>query len=238
MALKTILFDLDGTLLPMDQTLFTKAYFKLLAGKMAPYGYEPERLIDSVWKGTAAMVRNDGSCTNEERFWQVFSELYAGERDARLDEPKFAEFYHTDFQQAKSLCGYQPEAAAAVHRFKEMGCDVALATNPLFPAIATESRIRWAGLEPSDFLWYTTYENSTHCKPNPAYYRDLLARLDCQPEECLMVGNDAKEDLIAETVGMQVFLLTDCLINTENKDYSAYPHGGFKELVAFVEQQK
>lgn len=31
----TILFDLDGTLLPMDQDAFTEYYFKLLAGKMA-----------------------------------------------------------------------------------------------------------------------------------------------------------------------------------------------------------
>ena len=28
--MKAILFDLDGTLLPMDQDLFTKTYFKYL----------------------------------------------------------------------------------------------------------------------------------------------------------------------------------------------------------------
>ena len=27
--IKTILFDLDGTLLPMDQDVFTKSYFRL-----------------------------------------------------------------------------------------------------------------------------------------------------------------------------------------------------------------
>jgi len=32
-----------------------------------------------------------------------------------------------------------------------MGFRVALATNPIFPAIATEKRIRWAGLTPEDF---------------------------------------------------------------------------------------
>ena len=34
-AVKAVLFDLDGTLLPMDQDLFTKTYFKLLAKKNA-----------------------------------------------------------------------------------------------------------------------------------------------------------------------------------------------------------
>ena len=48
MSIKAILFDLDGTLLPMDQDLFTEGYFRLLAEKMAPYGYEPKKLIASI----------------------------------------------------------------------------------------------------------------------------------------------------------------------------------------------
>jgi hypothetical protein len=51
--LTTILFDLDGTLLPMDNEAFTKGYFKLLAAKLAPHGYEPKQLVDAIWAGTA-----------------------------------------------------------------------------------------------------------------------------------------------------------------------------------------
>ena len=40
--IKTILFDLDGTLLPMDQDAFTKAYFKSLSEYLLPFGYEPK----------------------------------------------------------------------------------------------------------------------------------------------------------------------------------------------------
>ena len=36
--LTTILFDLDGTLLPMDQEVFVKDYLNRLAAKMVPYG--------------------------------------------------------------------------------------------------------------------------------------------------------------------------------------------------------
>ena len=35
MNYQMVLFDLDGTLLPMDQDEFTKGYFKLLAAKLA-----------------------------------------------------------------------------------------------------------------------------------------------------------------------------------------------------------
>ena len=48
MSIKVVLFDLDGTLLPMDQDIFVKTYFGLLAKKLAPYGYEPDKLIQSV----------------------------------------------------------------------------------------------------------------------------------------------------------------------------------------------
>ena len=115
-----------------------------------------------------------------------------------------------------------------------LGLRAALATNPIFPAIATESRIRWAGLEPEDFEFYTTYENTGYCKPNPAYYQELLNRLGEDPECCLMVGNDVTEDMIARELGMQVFLLTDCLINRKEKDISVYPNGGFDELMNYV----
>ena len=57
MKLTTILFDLDGTLLPMDNDAFTKGHFKLLDAKLAPHGYEPKQLVDAVWAGTAAMVK-------------------------------------------------------------------------------------------------------------------------------------------------------------------------------------
>ena len=108
---------------------------------------------------------------------------------------------------------------------------VALATNPIFPATATQSRIRWAGLDPEDFELCTTYENIGFCKPNPAYYMEITRRLGVRPEECLMVGNDVTEDMVAAEIGMQVFLLTDCLINRERKDISMYLHGSFDQLI-------
>ena len=232
MKITMILFDLDGTLLPMDQDKFTEAYFKRLTQKLLPHGYEPKKLIDSIWLGTAAMVRNNGQQTNEDAFWQKFTEL-CGEQ-VLADKPLFEEFYQNDFQQVKDFCGFNPKAAQVVATLKQQGFRLALATNPIFPAVATESRIGWAGLKPADFEWYTTYENSCYSKPNPEYYRALAAKLGVSPEECLMVGNDANEDAAAQKVGMSFFLLTDCLINKENKDISEYPQGDFDQLLEFV----
>ena len=230
--LHTVLFDLDGTLLPMDQEVFTRAYFRRLAEKLAPMGYDPESLIAAVWEGTGAMVKNDGSRTNEAAFWACFTRRF-GEK-ALADRPVFDAFYQEDFPALARVCGYNPQAGETVRRLRERGLRLALATNPIFPAAATESRIRWAGLAPEDFALVTTYENTSFCKPNPDYYRDILRRLDCPGEACLMVGNDAQEDLVAREAGIEVFLLTDCLINRKNRALTGCPQGGFADLERYI----
>ena len=228
----TVLFDLDGTLLPMDQEVLVKAYFGSLAKKLAPHGYDPQTLIAGIWEGIAAMVKNDGSQTAEEAFWASFATRFGAE--VRKDEPLFDEYYRNEFSTVQQSCGFAPEAAEVIAYLKEKGFRLALLTNPIFPAVATEARIRWAGLNKADFELVTTYENSRFCKPNPAYYAEALEKLGCAPEECLMVGNDATEDLAAATLGISVFLLTNDLINKKEADISAVPKGDYEDLLAYL----
>lgn len=232
MGISTVLFDLDGTLLPMDQENFVKKYFGTISAKLAPYGYEPQKLIDCIWRGTAAMVMNDGSRKNEDVFWDVFAKIYGN--NALKDKDIFDSYYTKDFLEVRSVCGYDPMAAEIIAELKKKGKRLVLATNPIFPAIATETRMKWAGISAEDFELYTTYENSRYCKPNLKYYKDILERIGCSAEECLMVGNDVSEDMIAEELGMKVFLLTDCLINKKERDISKYPQGGFAELKEYI----
>lgn len=233
MEIKAVLFDLDGTLLPMDYDGFIKTYFKGLAAHLAPLGYEPQKLVDSIWAGTAAMIKNDGSCTNEDAFWRTFTGIYGEE--AIKHKPCIDAFYSGNFAKVKEVCGYSLAAAEVIGMLKEMGKTIVLATNPIFPAVATRARIDWAGLKPEDFALYTTYENCSFCKPNPKYYREILDKIGYKPEECLMVGNDAEEDMFAAaSVGINVFLLKDCLLNKKNLDVSAYPQGDFAELKAYL----
>lgn len=232
MAIKAVLFDLDGTLVPMDQDVFVGDYFKRISAKLAAAGYEPKQLIDTIWKGTAAMIKNSGEKCNEDVFWDVASSVYGDK--ILSDKPLFDKFYEQEFDKVKAVCGFNPKAKETVYRLKEMGYKVALATNPIFPERATRWRITWAGLEPADFEFYTTYENINCCKPNPAYYIEVAKRIDVAPEECLMVGNDVGDDMVAQKTGMKVFLLTDCLINSKNEDIGNYPNGSFDELMEYI----
>ncbi|MBQ2720385.1 MAG: HAD family hydrolase, partial [Clostridia bacterium] len=132
-------------------------------------------------------------------------------------------------------CGFAPNAKKIVDGLCERGFEVVLATNPIFPPVATLSRISWAGLSAESFSLITNYSNSSYCKPNPKYYREILSKIGKAPEECLMVGNDVEEDMVAQSLGMKVFLLTDCIINKKDRDISVYPHGGFDDLAAYLQ---
>ena len=235
MSIRAVLFDLDGTLLKMDQDEFVKTYFKYLAIHLAPRGYEADKLLKVFWAGVAAMTTNDGSGSNEEAFWKVFVEAY-GEKSIE-DIEYIDEFYKNGFNKVEAVCGKYKEANEIIALVKEKGKTPILATNPLFPHTATENRMRWAGLEAADFAEYTTYENCHFCKPNLKYYEELLERHNLKPEECIMVGNDVEEDMIpTEKLGMRGFLLANCLINKRNQDTSKYPQGDFEALKVYLEE--
>ena len=230
--LKVILFDLDGTLLPLDQNYFVRVYFKSLTEKLAGDGYDPKRFSEAMNVGIYKMVTNDGSDTNENIFWKSFSEAYG--KDCRVDEPLFEEFYDKRFPKIQSEVGYSSRADEVVKELKSRGYRLVLATNPVFPRVATLERMRWAGISREDFEIITTYENSRYTKPNPDYYRTLAGALGVLPEECLMVGNDTTDDGNAKKAGMKVFILTDCLLETNGVTLDSFPHGGYDELLELV----
>lgn len=233
MKLKTVLFDLDGTLCPMDQDAFVAAYLKAISEKMEHLGYERKKFINTIWQGTIDMVANDGQATNENVFRNTFASVYGNE--ALSDFSEFEKFYINDFDSISTICTPDPSAIKAVEYIKSKGVRVALATNPLFPSIATEKRICWAGFMPADFEFFTSYENSHFCKPNIKYYKEILTTYNIDPDNCLMVGNDACEDTIAEKLGIKVFLIEKHLINKKNLDITLYPRGDFNDLINFID---
>ena len=83
----------------------------------------------------------------------------------------------------------------------------------------------------------STFENYGLCKPNPEYFRYLMKKFNLKPEECIMVGNDVDEDMIASELGMKVFLMDYFIINRKNKDLSQYPKGGFDELTDYLKKE-
>lgn len=229
---KAIMFDLDGTLVPMDMKEFTEGYFVGLGKKLAPFNFEHKELVDAIWTGTAAMVKNDGSRTNREAFWETFEKI-TGKPGKEVD-PYCLSFYENEFIEAKCFTQDNPLAKEAVKIAHEKAEKVVLATNPLFPMAGQITRLKWIDLTPEDFLFVTAYEDCVNCKPNPAYFLYVCEKAGVKPEECLMIGNDENEDMYAaSSVGMDCYLVTDTMIKSEKHPWQG-PKGTFAEMIEML----
>lgn len=232
--LHAILFDLDGTLLPFWQDDFIHTYFKALVACAAPMGYDGKQLTSAVWKGTAAMVSNDGSVTNRQAFWEVFTQELG--IAAMALESILNDFYAREFDAVRSVLQEPADHSQLIGGLRKKGYQAVLATNPIFPAVAVATRLGWVGLSEEDFDYITTYENCRRSKPNPDYYRDILEHIGREPGECLMIGNNPADDMAAVRAGLSGYLVTDYIENPNGLPVDAYPHGTFRELVHALER--
>lgn len=232
--LDTILFDLDGTLAPFAQDAFIQTYFKALVSRVAPMGYKPDDMIDALWQGVSAMIGNDGSRTNRQIFWESFTQKLGIQ--ALALENILNDFYAREFDSVRTVLGETADRGPLLRGLREKGYGLVLATNPIFPAVAVETRLGWVGLRPEDFDYVTTYENSRRSKPNPDYYRDILAHIGRRGERCLMAGNNPVDDMAALQAGISVYLVTDYLENPDGAPIEDYPHGAFRDLAASLER--
>lgn len=226
----TILMDLDGTLLPFEQDEFIKRYFHELCKQLPEY--DPSAVVKAVWKGTEAMIRNDGTVLNRERFWATFADCLGEE--IRQKEAILDAFYTTAFDRLKETLKKPSCAREIVDTLRAKGYTVVLATNPIFPEVAVKTRLSWAGLRAEDFALVTHYENSRFCKPNLRYYEEILQTIGKTAEECYMVGNSVHEDLVAEQLGLRVYFVDEFAENPHDLPTEGYERGTLEDFAAFV----
>lgn len=233
----TILFDLDGTLVHYDYDTFVNAYLGAVARKVA-HLVEPKRFVNQLLAATEAMIASlDHTRTNKEVFWEYFPNGL----DVSMEvlTPKLDEFYLEDFPKIQEVLQVTPVPAARglIERLITNGYEVVIATNPVFPAIAIDERMRWGWIDGLDYHLVTTYETSCYCKPNVEYYAEILENMGRLPEECIMIGNNTCEDLVAGDLGITTYLVEDCLLDMgpfrREPDY----RGSFDDLVRFLEDK-
>lgn len=202
--IRAFLFDLDDTLLENNMDRFLKGYFGLLAPHVA-HLVPPDRFMPALLAATQVMVDHiDPSVTNQQAFLADFIPRVGQTAEAML--PVFDDFYATKFGSLRNLTRCRPEARAAVQAALDAGCDVVVATNPLFPETAIRQRMEWANVADLPFKLVTSYEVMHSCKPHARYYAEIVERIGRRPDECMMVGDDWGNDIApAMKAGLQVF---------------------------------
>lgn len=228
---KTFLFDLDGTVLPMDFNKFMELYFYNI-GKYFKDLVDPTLMPKLIMASTEKMIKINDGRTNEEIFMTDFETLVEG--DINTYRKMFEAFYNSEFKHVKASTYQSKEMRQSIDILKSKGYEVVLATNPLFPLVANHHRINWAGFEPTEFSYISSFEENRHCKPFPEFYLEVLKNINRKPEECYMVGNDVLEDLVAGKLGIETYLITDCMLNRSNIEYKADHEGTYKDFLEFV----
>lgn len=230
--MKAILFDLDGTLLPLNFDSFMRAYFRLLAPHLEEW-YKPDEIAPWILRATKHVVENENSrLTNEEKFRHALF----GNRSDHADTlwPIFERFYQNSFDELRIHTQPTEIAREICRTVVEKGYRIALATNPIFPSSAIQARMQWAGIDDIPFDVVTTMESTHFCKPNPKYFLEIADALGVSPESCLMVGNDVQEDGAATYLGMKAYLVKDHRIDRGVGTFPWVGEGTLQDFRAFA----
>jgi FMN phosphatase YigB (HAD superfamily) len=230
---KAVLFDLDGTLLPISTDDFISEYFNLLTSKVKEY-INPKIFINRILEATEKTIKNNNSGkTNEDIFLEnflPFENLNSETVMMHLDD-----FYKKEYCTICHKITPNFIVKDIMELLEQKSIIKVVATNAVFPEIAILERLRWVGLSSKEFKFISTYEKMHACKPSLEYYLEICDNIQVAPEHCLMVGNDLEEDMIVEKLGMDTFLINPHTINRNNVNLSGYKQGTLDDLYSFLQ---
>ena len=202
----TILSDLDDTLISTNVGQFFPKYFSDLGNALKDLG--PNKSIQKqIFYAVRQMEKNldPGKLLSEIFAENFFTPLGT---TAATHKGDILNFYHQEYPKLKTLTTFRPEAPELVNWCQQQNIVFAIATNPVFPEVATRERIIWAGLDPEAFPFFTTYDYFHFTKPNLAYYAECLGRLGWPEGKIVMLGDDPIRDIAPmQALGFPTFLI-------------------------------
>lgn len=232
----TLLIDLDDTLLINPLESFMPAYIKLLSKKLAPH-IAPEKMVPQLLAATDCMIKTPSS---NKKLEQTFDENFypqLGLQKAEI-EPLINDFYQNEFNELQQVTRLRLEAVKLIEYAVSKNCTIVVATNPLFPQTAINSRLRWAGFSEANFpfKFVTSYELMHFSKPKPAYYAEILGKLGWPRGPVCMVGNSLKEDILpALSLGIPGFWLDGNVDKLDESQKSSLTVGSLDEVIPWLE---
>jgi HAD superfamily hydrolase (TIGR01549 family) len=233
----TLLLDLDDTLLKNNFEEFLPYYLEAFSKKVSPI-IEPNSFVNALMESTRAMLTNrKPDCTLMEVFESSF---YPKMNISKDNFQNIAEsFYLEEFPKLQIHTKSIPEAIELVQTAQAKGFSISISTNPLFPMVAIEERLKWANLSQNDYQYelVSSFESFHFAKPDPTYFAELLARLGWPQGSILVVGDDIESDIYAANqLGLKTFLVNSDDEQNNSLLESATSHGSLTDLVEWIER--
>jgi FMN phosphatase YigB (HAD superfamily) len=189
-----IFFDYDGTLIKNEEKEFQKYYFSSFLN----YTGLDKSIINIVLECTVELIKKDNNDKNNLEYYMDLMERKTG-KDSKYWYNTFLDFYNNEFPKLKEII--KPNEKL-INKIKNSNHKFVFASNPVFPEVAVKHRIEFINLNPNDFIYVSTMENSHYCKPNPKYFIEIINKLDIKPEDCLMIG-DTEFDMASIKAGIK-----------------------------------
>ena len=233
MAIKTVLIDMDGTLLNMGESAFENEYIKRMVIFLEQrYPGKGKDLVKAVGYGGEMMKHSDGIRTNYDVFWESFEKASGYTREEI--EPVITVYYQTDYTHIGDDYVPDQDMQNAVRLLQEKGYELIVATTPVVPLIANQERVRWSGL--ADIPWkdITSFETYNYSKPNLNYYQQICDKYNLNPAECMMIGDSLVKDFPSTELGMDFFLILNA-DSPEAEQNFAGKKGDRKALLEYVQ---
>lgn len=204
---KTLLVDLDGTLLGSIDRAVRLEFVSRALWRIRRYNglRAAVRSLEAIQIALESPAFEDRQMLNSERAARAFGRetgLSFEKADQVLRQevgaifPLLKRYFYPVVGAREFIVWAQP-------RYR-----LILATNPVWPLEQVLLRLKWAGISPDVFASITHSDRMHACKPSEDYYRELLEQEDLKPQECALVGDDVRKDLPATRVGISVFILS------------------------------
>jgi HAD superfamily hydrolase (TIGR01549 family) len=231
----SLLVDLDNTLLGNQMADFLPVYLNSLSLKFPRWSRE--EFVQHLMAATQVMIRKDlPENTLEQVFDQVFYPALGIEKASLA--PDLYRFYMNEYGDLGYLTQRRPEAIELVQKAFSENWDVVVATNPIFPKIAIQERLNWAGFSKSTpFKLITSFEEFHFSKPNPAYFAEILANLGCPDLPVVMIGDNLEDDILpASRIGISGYLVTNHPVPLPEKMDSPIQQGPLNDVFPWLVQ--
>ena len=200
----TVLWDLDGTLVGFHRRTF-QVLMPMVAAAVFADLLPPWRFPGALKDILPHVRANAAEDTNHELLVRLIAERVGCGHD-HIDA-RLRRLTGSGFPLLRRCFYPQPRAGELVGELAARGLRQVVATNPLWPLDTVLARLAWGRIDAGWFAFIASGESMSRSKPRVGYYSELLDLLGLHAHECVMIGNDARNDSPASALGIRVFVL-------------------------------
>ncbi len=206
--IKSVLIDLDNTLIQNDDRLFAVEF----AHQLRNFGqthYDVQEL-DVIFRDAIKRIRAE--CVPDQTIHERLNHYTS--TATGIDPAQIADLYQT-FYDTIPLAEFTTPLDGArqfIECLLEGGYEVVIATNPMYPRQFAIQRLMHGGLASyiEHISFITHAENMHFLKPSVCYYSELIARLGLEPDEVVMIGDRNDNDIYpAQAISITSYLYQD-----------------------------